>query len=193
VFLHMFEKHVVQRTQHGTTPDDVLQCGALQLLLQEVAWDEASRKRKRAERAAIMAQYEDIGDLQHEPLFCAETALKVDPAFEARHVTARHDRAVQWLHPEVGGLIYTAAAPCMPRAHRTLGQPNGLVTWGSISQAFHWAFLSYRFEEHAGADVEAADSPGDPDALEARAADLMYDGQSFLSMLAPLFACTSCA
>ena len=49
----------------------------LQLVLQEVAWDEASRERKRAERAAIVAQYQDIGDLQHKPLFCAETALKV--------------------------------------------------------------------------------------------------------------------
>ena len=49
----------------------------LQLVLQEVAWDEASRERKRAERAAIVTQYQDIGDLQHEPLFCAETALKV--------------------------------------------------------------------------------------------------------------------
>ena len=49
----------------------------LQLVLQEVAWDEASRERKRAERAAVLAQYQDIGDLQHEPLFCAETALKV--------------------------------------------------------------------------------------------------------------------
>jgi hypothetical protein len=48
-----------------------------QLLLQEVAWDENSRGRKRAERAAVSAQYDDIGDLQNEPLFCAETALKV--------------------------------------------------------------------------------------------------------------------
>ena len=49
----------------------------VQLLLQEVAWDEDSRGRMRAERAAVVAQYEDIGDLQHEPLFCAETAMKV--------------------------------------------------------------------------------------------------------------------
>jgi hypothetical protein len=51
-----------------------------QLLLQEVAWDEDSRGRMRAERAAVVAQYDAIGDLQHEPLFCAETALKVDRA-----------------------------------------------------------------------------------------------------------------
>jgi hypothetical protein len=49
----------------------------VQLLLQEVAWDEGSRGHMRAERAAVVAQYHDIGDLQHEPLFCAETALKV--------------------------------------------------------------------------------------------------------------------
>ena len=41
-------------------------------------------------------------------------------------------------------------------------------------QAFHWTFLSYRYEEHAGADVEAADSPGDPDALEA-SGTLLHD------------------
>ena len=41
-------------------------------------------------------------------------------------------------------------------------------------QAFHWTFLSYRYEEHAGADVEAADSPGDPDALEA-STTLLHD------------------
>ena len=29
--------------------------------------------------------------------------------------------------------------------------------------------MSYRYEEHAGADVEAAESPEDPDALEASA------------------------
>jgi hypothetical protein len=53
----------------------------LQLLLQEVAWDEDSRGRKRAERAGIVAQCDGIGDLQREPLFCAETALKVLHAF----------------------------------------------------------------------------------------------------------------
>ena len=52
----------------------------VQLLLQEVAWDEDSRGRMRAERAAVVAQYADIGDLHHEPLFCAETALKVADA-----------------------------------------------------------------------------------------------------------------
>jgi hypothetical protein len=61
----------------------------VQLLLQEVAWDEDSRGRKRAERAAVVAQYDAIGDLQHEPLFCAETALKVVNA---------HSRRVAMLH-----------------------------------------------------------------------------------------------
>ena len=60
----------------------------LQLLLQEVAWEEDSRGRMRAERAAVVAQYEDIGDLQHEPFFCAETALKV----------AMHGYALSGLH-----------------------------------------------------------------------------------------------
>ena len=58
----------------------------LQLLLQEVAWDEASRGRKRAARAAVVAEYEDIGDLEHEPLFCTETALKVAHARKCRLV-----------------------------------------------------------------------------------------------------------
>lgn len=49
----------------------------LQVLLQEVAWDEASRGRKRQARLRAMSQHEGIGDLEHEPLFCAETALKV--------------------------------------------------------------------------------------------------------------------
>ena len=62
----------------------------LQLLLQEVAWDEDSRGRMRAERAAVVAQYDDIGDLQHEPLFCAETALKVTYAL-LRWSTIRTD------------------------------------------------------------------------------------------------------
>lgn len=34
------------------------------------------------------------------------------------------------------------------------------------AQAFHFSFLSYRYEEHAGADVEAATATDDPDALE---------------------------
>jgi hypothetical protein len=62
---------------HGVISATVPCRDAVQLLLQEVAWDEGSREHRRAERAAIMAQYEEIGDLQREPLFCAETALKV--------------------------------------------------------------------------------------------------------------------
>ena len=55
----------------------------LQVLLQEVAWDEASRGRKRQARLRAMSQHEGIGDLEHEPLFCAETALKVAVAVVA--------------------------------------------------------------------------------------------------------------
>jgi hypothetical protein len=54
-----------------------------QVLLQEVAWDEASRGRKRQARLRAMSQHEGIGDLEHEPLFCAETALKVGVALVA--------------------------------------------------------------------------------------------------------------
>lgn len=50
---------------------------AMQLLLQEVAWDEGSRERKRQARLRAMSEHEGIGNLEHEPLFCAETALKV--------------------------------------------------------------------------------------------------------------------
>lgn len=35
-----------------------------------------------------------------------------------------------------------------------------------VAQCFHWSFLSYRYEEHAGADAEAAKTLEDPDALE---------------------------
>jgi hypothetical protein len=75
----------------------------VQLLLQEVAWDEDSRGRMRAERAAVVAQYDAIGDLQHEPLFCAETALKVAHAWLKRSSTLHGDTkilelCIEW-HP----------------------------------------------------------------------------------------------
>ena len=38
-----------------------------------------------------------------------------------------------------------------------------------VMQALHWSFLSYRYEEHAGADAEVASAIGDdPGLLEVR-------------------------
>ena len=42
-----------------------------------MAWGEASRGPKREARLRAMSQHEGIGDLEHAPLFCVETALKV--------------------------------------------------------------------------------------------------------------------
>lgn len=50
---------------------------ALQVVLQDVAWDEASRAHKRSCRQRLMARHAGLSDLAHKPLFCAETALKV--------------------------------------------------------------------------------------------------------------------
>lgn len=49
----------------------------LQVLLQDVAWTEASMPHKREVRRQAMAQHADISDIGREPLFCIETALKV--------------------------------------------------------------------------------------------------------------------
>ena len=50
----------------------------LQALLQDVCWSECDRLQKRQLRLAAMAQHAQIDDLVSEPLFCVETALKVD-------------------------------------------------------------------------------------------------------------------
>jgi hypothetical protein len=65
--------------------------------------------------------------------------------------------------------MYPAVRVTEHPSKRALVKNHDLVTASLRTQAFHWTFLSYRYEEHAGADVEAADGPGDPDALEASA------------------------
>lgn len=133
----------------------------LQLLLQEVAWDEGSRERKREARLHAMAQHEGIGDLGHEPLFCTETALKVPPDNLAQSclilaLPCKGCRVVASTNAAQG-------AACKVHPHKRAEEKPTACTY---LQAFHWTFLSYRFEEHAGADVETAASPEDPDALE---------------------------
>jgi hypothetical protein len=76
-FIDSYVWHARLTSTPYAAPIDPQCIGAMQLLLQEVAWNEASRGRKRAERAAVTARYKGVGDVQHEPLFCTETALKV--------------------------------------------------------------------------------------------------------------------
>jgi len=49
----------------------------LQVLLQEAAWTESSRQAKLDLRRRAMSQHAGHDDLDREPLFCVETALKV--------------------------------------------------------------------------------------------------------------------
>ncbi len=62
----------------------------MKVLLQDAAWSESSRQAKRDVRRRAMAQHAVTDDLDREPLFCMETALKV-------HVISKHFLAVQVL------------------------------------------------------------------------------------------------
>lgn len=55
----------------------------MRVLLQDAAWSESSRQAKRDVRRQAMAQHAVNDDLDREPLFCMETALKV-------HIISKH-------------------------------------------------------------------------------------------------------
>lgn len=144
----------------------------LQVLLQEAAWTESSRHAKLDVRRRAMSQHAVHDDLEREPLFCIETALKV-----------RVRTSASWLWQNVSSFLAPVCdesvppSAGLPAVHFAVRDPQlkcGLsgCTW-LVPQAFHFSFISYRYEEHAGADANAASqadeaSPDDPNALEVR-------------------------
>lgn len=142
------------RTPLPLTHSAVEECtfAHLQVLLQETAWTEANvATQLGVRRIALNAMPHEAG-AEDEPVFCWETVMKVD------HLS---------LHLTVFVLLSSIKADefgCSVTETNGHFVKNRHDCWSFIMQAFHWAFLSYRYEEHKGDDAAVAHTD-EPDAL----------------------------